>query len=52
MVPFIDLERQDRGIEKEILSATRRVFEKGRFIEGVATEMRAFTKRKVVPACR
>jgi dTDP-4-amino-4,6-dideoxygalactose transaminase len=34
VVPFIDLKRQYRGIEKEILSAARRVFEKGRFILG------------------
>ena len=42
MVPFIDLKRQYRGIEKEILSATRRVFEKGRFILG--EEVSAFEK--------
>src|SRR4030042_128613 len=34
MVPFIDLKRQYKAIEEEILSATRRVFEKGRFILG------------------
>lgn len=34
MVPFIDLTRQYKEIEEEILSATRRVFEKGRFILG------------------
>jgi len=34
MVPFIDLTRQYREIEDEILSAARRVFEKGRFILG------------------
>ena len=34
MVPFIDLTRQYKAIEEEILSATRRVFEKGRFILG------------------
>jgi len=42
MVPFVDLKRQYRGIEKEILSATRRVFEKGRFILG--EEVSAFEK--------
>ena len=42
MVSFIDLKRQYRGIEKEILSATRRVFEKGRFILG--EEVSAFEK--------
>ncbi len=34
MVPFIDLTPQYRSIESEILSATKRVFEKGRFILG------------------
>jgi len=34
MVPFIDLTRQYREIENEVLSATKRVFEKGRFILG------------------
>jgi dTDP-4-amino-4,6-dideoxygalactose transaminase len=34
MVPFIDLTRQYKEIESEILSATKRVFEKGRFILG------------------
>jgi dTDP-4-amino-4,6-dideoxygalactose transaminase len=34
MVPFIDLTRQYKAIEEEILSATERVFEKGRFILG------------------
>ena len=34
MVPFIDLTRQYKAIEEEILSATKRVFEKGRFILG------------------
>ncbi len=34
MIPFIDLTRQYKEIENEILSATRRVFEKGRFILG------------------
>jgi dTDP-4-amino-4,6-dideoxygalactose transaminase len=34
MVPFIDLTRQYKENEGEILSATRRVFEKGRFILG------------------
>ncbi len=42
MVPFVDLKRQYKGIEKEILSATRRVFEKGRFILG--EEVSAFEK--------
>ncbi len=34
MVPFIDLTRQYRRIEGEILSATKKVYEKGRFILG------------------
>ncbi len=34
MVPFIDLTRQYKEIETEILSAMRRVFEKGRYILG------------------
>ena len=34
MIPFIDLTRQYKAIEEEILSATKRVFEKGRFILG------------------
>jgi dTDP-4-amino-4,6-dideoxygalactose transaminase len=34
MVPFFDLTRQYKEIEEEVLSATRRVFEKGRFILG------------------
>lgn len=34
MVPFIDLTRQYEGIEEEILSATKRVYEKGQFILG------------------
>ena len=34
MVPFIDLTRQYRGIKEEILTATERVYEKGRFILG------------------
>ncbi|MDP2968757.1 MAG: DegT/DnrJ/EryC1/StrS family aminotransferase [Deltaproteobacteria bacterium] len=34
MVPFFDLTRQYKAIEEEILSATKRVFEKGRFILG------------------
>ena len=34
MVPFIDLTRQYKGIEEEILSATKRVYEKGHFILG------------------
>jgi dTDP-4-amino-4,6-dideoxygalactose transaminase len=42
MVPFIDLTRQYRTIENEILSAVERVFEKGRFILG--EEVSAFEK--------
>jgi len=34
MVPFLDLTRQYKRIEEEILSAQRRVLEKGRFILG------------------
>ena len=34
MVPFFDLKRQYGQIEDEIVSATRRVYEKGRFILG------------------
>lgn len=34
MVPFLDLTRQYRRIEEEILSAQKRVLEKGRFILG------------------
>lgn len=34
MVSFIDLTRQYKGIEEELLSASKRVFEKGRFILG------------------
>jgi dTDP-4-amino-4,6-dideoxygalactose transaminase len=34
MVPFIDLKRQYKRIEEEILSATKKVYEKGRFILG------------------
>ena len=34
MVPFLDLTRQDRRIKRELLSATQRVYEKGRFILG------------------
>jgi dTDP-4-amino-4,6-dideoxygalactose transaminase len=34
MVPFLDLTRQYKKIKKEILSATQRVYEKGRFILG------------------
>jgi len=34
MVPFIDLTRQYKTIEEEILSATKKVYEKGRFILG------------------
>jgi len=42
MVPFIDLKRQYKEIEGEILSATQRVYEKGRFILG--EEVSAFEK--------
>ncbi len=34
MIPFIDLTRQYKEIENEILSATKKVYEKGRFILG------------------
>jgi dTDP-4-amino-4,6-dideoxygalactose transaminase len=34
MVPFLDLTRQYKRIKDEILSATQRVYEKGRFILG------------------
>lgn len=34
MVPFIDLKRQYKGIEGEILSTTKKVYERGRFILG------------------
>ena len=34
MVPFLDLTRQDRRIKRELLSATQRVYQKGRFILG------------------
>src|SRR3990172_4636068 len=34
MIPFLDLTRQHRGIEEEILSATQKVYERGRFILG------------------
>jgi len=42
MVPFIDLKRQYKRIKEEILSATQRVYEKGRFILG--EEVSAFEK--------
>lgn len=42
MVPFIDLKRQYKKIKGEILSATQRVYEKGRFILG--EEVSAFEK--------
>ncbi len=42
MVPFFDLTRQYRKIKSEILSATQRVYEKGRFILG--EEVSAFEK--------
>ena len=34
MIPFLDLKRQYKAIEEEILSATKKVYEKGRFILG------------------
>jgi dTDP-4-amino-4,6-dideoxygalactose transaminase len=34
MVPFLDLTRQYKVIEEEVLSATKRVYEKGHFILG------------------
>jgi dTDP-4-amino-4,6-dideoxygalactose transaminase len=42
MVPFLDLQRQYRKIEKEVLSATTGVYQKGRFILG--EEVSAFEK--------
>ncbi len=42
MVPFLDLTRQYRQIKGEIVLATRRVFERGRFILG--EEVSAFEK--------
>lgn len=42
MVPFLDLTRQYKKIKGEILSATQRVYEKGRFILG--EEVSAFEK--------
>ncbi len=42
MVPFIDLKRQYHRIEREILEATQRVYEKGRFILG--EEVSAFER--------
>jgi dTDP-4-amino-4,6-dideoxygalactose transaminase len=42
VVPFLDLTRQYKRIKKEILSATQRVYEKGRFILG--EEVSAFEK--------
>jgi len=42
MVPFLDLTRQYKGIKDEILSATQRVYERGRFILG--DEVSAFEK--------
>jgi dTDP-4-amino-4,6-dideoxygalactose transaminase len=42
MVPFNDLKRQYQGIEREILTATKGVFEKGRYILG--EEVSAFEK--------
>lgn len=43
MVPFLDLTRQYKKIKGEILSATQRVYEKGRFILG--EEVSAFEKK-------
>jgi len=34
MIPFLDLTRQYRRIEEEILSAQKRVLERGHFILG------------------
>ena len=42
MVPFLDLTRQYKRIESEILSATKRVYERGRFILG--EEVSAFER--------
>lgn len=42
VIPFVDLTRQYQKIKKEILSATQRVYEKGRFILG--EEVSAFEK--------
>jgi len=42
VVPFLDLTRQYKRIKEEILSATQRVYEKGRFILG--EEVSAFEK--------
>jgi dTDP-4-amino-4,6-dideoxygalactose transaminase len=42
MVPFLDLTRQYKRVKDEILSATQRVYEKGRFILG--EEVSAFEK--------
>jgi dTDP-4-amino-4,6-dideoxygalactose transaminase len=42
VVPFLDLTRQDRRFKKEILSATQRVYKKGRFILG--EEVSSFEK--------
>lgn len=42
MVPFLDLTRQPKQIKSEILSATQKVYEKGRFILG--EEVSAFEK--------
>jgi dTDP-4-amino-4,6-dideoxygalactose transaminase len=42
VVPFFNLTRQYQGIKDEILSATQRVYEKGRFILG--EEVSAFEK--------
>ncbi len=42
LVPFLDLTRQHTEIRSEILSATQRVYEKGRFILG--EEVSAFEK--------
>ena len=42
MVPFNDLKRQYQRIEREVLAATKGVFEKGRYILG--EEVSAFEK--------
>jgi len=42
MVPFNDLKRQYEGIQDEILAATKRVYEKGKYILG--EEVTAFEK--------
>jgi dTDP-4-amino-4,6-dideoxygalactose transaminase len=51
MVPFFDLRRQYKAIEGEILAATRRVYEKGRFVLGeeVSTFEEEFARYCGVP---